>query len=282
MRNIISISGSHVFAESGVHVIGDFTTTVESGLHVMISGQHVYVESGVHVTTQPEIGVSGIVQVQSGIVDVREYGYHVLSGEWRPKAVCDSGEMVVCSGLHVVADIAESGIGVQIQSGAHVQISGQHVYVESGVHVVVESGIGVTATVSVDSGLGVLISGQHVYVESGVHVTTQPGIQVSGMVDIETPTNIIINATVNPLIVTTGSGGTPLTSGEIISVIVKACTSNVGIMYVGGYTAGQMPFNGGGLQMFAGEAVNIDIDQLGKVHCCASLSGDCVTYLANT
>ena len=124
------------------------------------------------------------------------------------------------SGVHVVADIAESGIGVQIQSGAHVQISGKHVFVESGVHVVatvtvdisgtpvtisgdhvfvesgayvvIESGIGVTAAVTVDiSGTPVTISGDHVFVESGAFVTIESGVGVTVMVDISgTPVTI--------------------------------------------------------------------------------------------
>lgn len=93
-------------------------------------------------------------------------GYYGDSGlldmEFRPIRVCASGEMVICSGLHVVADVA-----VEVSSGLWVDgISGQHVFVESGVYIA--SGI----RVQIQSGAHILISGQHVFVESGVHVVT--------------------------------------------------------------------------------------------------------------
>jgi len=87
----------------------------------------------------------------------------MMGMEYIPIQVCSSGEVVVCSGLHVVADVS-----VDVSSGLHVWISGQHVYVESGVYLA--SGINVIQ----ESGAFVQISGQHVYVESGVHV------QISG------------------------------------------------------------------------------------------------------
>ena len=75
-------------------------------------------------------------------------GNYYVSGDYRPIKVCASGELVICSGVHVVADVeviassglnvlVQSGVGVQVQSGLHVWVSGQHVFVESGVHVMV-------------------------------------------------------------------------------------------------------------------------------------------------
>jgi len=161
---------------------------------------------------------------------------------------------------------------VKIQSGLSVQISGQHVYVESGVHVA--SGLHVVADVQVDvsSGIHVLVSGQHMFVESGVNVVSDikalwlgngsiPAYlnvicdssgrlltNISGMavdasgshvyvesgVNLMTPTEIIVNPLVNPQLITSASGGEPLTSGPSISVVVKCCTSNTGVMYIGG------------------------------------------------
>lgn len=111
-------------------------------------------------------------------------GYFLVSGDLRSITCNASGHVHIASGAYVVADIAESGMGVQIQSGAHVQISGQHVFVESGVFVTTQPDIGVSGTIRslisgdhvfVESGVHVGISGQHVYVESGVHVVSQSG-----------------------------------------------------------------------------------------------------------
>jgi len=133
-------SGLHVVSEvevsSGLHVVGDFSTTVESGLGVLISGQHVCIGSGIFLAS----GQGG--------------------GGTTPAAM--SGQYV----------IIESGIGVITVanvSGQPVTISGDHVYVESGVHVVGDF------TTTVDSGLHVVVgSGIHVVseveVSSGLHV----------------------------------------------------------------------------------------------------------------
>ena len=140
------ISGVHVYVESGVQVAGGVTVSgvlgvsgsvsilsglvaVTSGeIHIMsgevtiagginvsgspvtISGDHVYVESGAFVTTQPDIGISGTVTVESGVY--------------------------VASGIFVVATVSvASGLGVLI-SGQPVTISGQPVVVGSGLNVV--------------------------------------------------------------------------------------------------------------------------------------------------
>jgi len=141
------ISGVHVYVESGVQVAGGVTVSgvlgvsgsvsilsglvaVTSGeIHIMsgevtiagginvsgspvtISGDHVYVESGAFVTTQPDIGISGTVTVESGV--------YVASGIFVVATVS------VASGLHVVqsktvqlqdyfiSDIDESDIGIK-------------------------------------------------------------------------------------------------------------------------------------------------------------------------
>lgn len=71
-------------------------------------------------------------------------GYYGTSGlldmEFRPIRVCESGEVVICSGAYVVANVE-----VESSSGQHVWISGQHIYQESGayfasgLHVVTET-----------------------------------------------------------------------------------------------------------------------------------------------
>jgi len=117
---------------------------------------------------------------------------------------------------------------------------------------------------------GVQVSGA-VIVSGDLTVSGQP-------VDIIVPTDIITNsiATVGAI-----SGGVILTSADCISVIVKALSTNSGDIYIGGYTAGNMPFSGYGLLLEAGDAINIDIDNVGKIHAFATVSGDKVTYIAN-
>ena len=136
--NITSISGEHVYVESGVpvlisgqavvidsglYVVADIAESgmgvqVQSGIYVLVSGQHMFQESGAFVQTQPDISVSGSITVISGTV-------------------------VVDSGLHVM-------------------MSGQHVFVESGVHVVTgESGAPVQMLLQDSSGNIAGVSKRH-------------------------------------------------------------------------------------------------------------------------
>lgn len=85
--NITSISGEHVYAESGLVVVISGQSVSVSGTPVTISGQFVSITSGFYFA-------SGLaVQIQSGI------GVHIQSGE---------GVLV------------QSGYGVQVQSGLHI------------------------------------------------------------------------------------------------------------------------------------------------------------------
>jgi len=186
-------------------------------------------------------------------------------------------------------------------------ISGQHVEVTSG-HVTVHSGLvditntpDVVATsglIDINAGsIGAQVSGA-VIVSGDVNASQTGvwGVQVSGAVivsgdvnasvsgqpvDIVIPTSIITNATSNPQAVGSISGGVILTSADCISVTVKSLSSNSGDLYLGGYTAGQMPYSGAGLLLEAGEAINVDIDNVGKIHVYAVVSGDLVSYIAN-
>ena len=129
------------------------------------------------VIVQGQIAVSGSVTILSGVVSV-------------------------LSGAHVVADIAESGMGVILASGLHVAISGLYVTVESGAQVItqdtitVDGNVGISGYVAVESGAQVLtqdtiaISG-YVEVQSGAFVTTQPDIGISGSVNIISGAQVI-------------------------------------------------------------------------------------------
>lgn len=187
-------------------------------------------------------------------------------------------------------------------------ISGQAVWVGSG-QIIATSGVvdianaptldaTVSGSVTVISGLVSIVNAPTLNINalSGYVDIRAGGIQVSGAVqvsgvvstsisgqpiDIVIPTTIITNATTNPLRVNSNSGGVALTSADCVSVTVKALSTNSGHIYVGGYTAGHMPYSGAGLLLEAGEAINIDIDNTGKVRVFATVSGDRVTYIAN-
>jgi len=51
-------------------------------------------------------------------------------------------------------------------------------------------------------------------------------------------------------------------------------------MYIGGHGTNISPYSGHGFLLEAGEAVNLDVDNIGKVRACAVNSGDRVTYIA--
>ncbi len=197
----VTISGDHVFVESGVYVIADVAVEVSSGLHIMISGQpvtisgdHVFVESGVYVIADVAVEVSSGLHIMISGQPVTISGDHVY---------VESGVFAnaLVSGTVYVENVPQTRLDVTTQSGIGVLISGQHIYVESGVHVVgdfatttnvsgqpvtisgdhvyVESGVYVIATVSVDSGLGVVIqSGAGVQIDSGVGVQVQSGFGI--------------------------------------------------------------------------------------------------------
>ena len=132
-----------------------------------------------------------------------------------------------------------------------------------------------------------LISGQHVYVESGVYfasgvgVVIQSGagvsIQSGATVGILVPTTVTICYSGNPLLVPNASGGINLLSGAVVSVTVKALTSNVGHVYMGGAT--EMPYSGQGFVLEPGEAITVDIANMGLVKVFATTSGDKVSYV---
>ncbi len=177
-------------------------------------------------------------------------------------------------GLNVSpAGYCASGQGVIIHSGVGVtEASG--LYYASGVGVTINSGVGVTEA----SGL-YYASGVGVIINSGVGVTVNSGVGVT-LINPGTP---IINNSGNPLVLSSGlSGGVMLWSSTCLSVTLKALVTNSGDVYVGGYTAGQTPYSGCGFVLSPGEAINIDVDNVGKIRVCTALSGNQVTYIAIT
>jgi len=67
---------------------------------------------------------------------------------------------------------------------------------------------------------------------------------------------------------------TPLGSGEVVSVIIKAENTNSGAIYFG--SSGVSDATGYSLQ--PGEVIAVDIDNLNKIYLFAEVSGDAVRY----
>ena len=258
------VSGEHVFVESGVRVIVPALDVKVSGSIVEISGQHVYVESGTHVVVESGVGVliSGQhVFVESGVNIVGAFTANV-SGQ----PVTVSGDIVQISGQHV---FVESGVYIigsftANVSGQPVTISGNHVFVESGVYII--GAVAVAGLVAINSGQVSISSGE-------VHI-------VSGSVtaNVYTPSRIKISGSL--MKVTSDSGGANLPSGAIISVTVKSLSWNSGEIMVGGST--HRPNSGVGFLLEPGEAIGLDVDNLGEVLVWARNSGDYITFAGVT
>jgi hypothetical protein len=300
----VLISGQHVYVESGVHVVAEIGVQVQSGIGVLVSGQHIFVESGVFtasgvgVTIQSGAGVTiqsgASVQIQSGadlVVGIYEpVGVTRSSGAPSQLLVDSVGRPTVRIDTHSVM----TPVDIQSKVSGVCLISGEHVYVESGVHITVESGIGV----QIQSGAGVLISGQHIFVESGVYIASGVGVVAglpftalySGEVHVMSgavyiyllSSEVKINTSGNPMRVGAISGGVMLWSAACVSVTVKALSVNSGDVYLGGHAAGQRPYSGQGFLLEPGEAINLDVDNTGKVRLFAEVSGDRCTYAAVT
>lgn len=297
-----TVSGQHFYIESGA-------TVLVSGQPVWISGQHVYVESGVHVIADVEVEVSSglFVDGVSGIHVYVESGIFLASGQGGGTPEVMSGQHVMISGQHVYVESGYVGI-VEVLSGAHViseaasglhvMISGQHVYQESGAFVTAHGGIQVSGTIDiasgavvVDSGLHVWVSGQHIFVESGAYVVVESGL---GVVGGATPTSMsgTYDATADEIITdlirmpvgglsgspNTASGGSPLHSGPILAVEIKALDDNACDIYIGGVN--YRPYSGFGYQLAAGEIKDIEINNLEDVYLYPACSGDQVTWMA--
>ena len=303
----VLISGQHVYVESGVSVVA------QSGLGVLISGQHVFVESGVYLASGIGIVIQSgaTVAVQSGVVIASGLAFRSGIG-----VQVQSGIGVLISGQHIYV---ESGVGVLVsgQSTAHhvetddgdIALGSVHQSVISLLYAydslnlewarlyvnAATKGLLVDIANATDlSGLGVLISGQHVYVESGVYLASGTGVIVqpltsgeihvmSGAVTIYLlSSEVKINSSGNPIVVGAISHGIALWSSAVISVTVKALSINSGDIYLGGHALGQGPYSGQGFLLEPGEAINIDVDNVGKVHVFAEVSGDRASYAGVT
>lgn len=204
------------------------------------------------ITAQGSVPVAGAYIANSGMMGM----------EYIPIQVCSSGEVVVCSGLHVVADVevdVSSGIHVIQESGAFVQISGQHVYVESGVY---------------------FASGLAVTIESGIHTVDGQTIQ-----------------SWDTLMPTQASGGEVIGSGPVDRVILRVpeygCSGYISPtsgdtikgIWVGGksgdepYTGSGCINSGHGLFLGIGCQKELHVKNFNEIYIAGEPSGQPVTYI---
>ena len=73
------------------------------------------------------------------------------------------------------------------------------------------------------------------------------------------------------------SGGVKLSSGETKAVIIKAPSTNSGIIYVGA-SSGDTPYSGYGYILEAGDKETFEIDNLNKINVFATVSGDKISF----
>ncbi|MBA7475657.1 hypothetical protein ES707_11029 [subsurface metagenome] len=157
-KSILILSGDALYETIGISSFS--RTTGEITFGGALSCQIV---AGVNfrvLNTLPES-----VHITSGLITMEGYDY--VSGEYRRVAVNASGVLkadvevaissglnvivesgvYLASGIHVVADIAESGMGVQVQSGLHIEEVKTIYEIESGV-IELTSGSFVTAALT--------------------------------------------------------------------------------------------------------------------------------------
>ena len=68
------------------------------------------------------------------------------------------------------------------------------------------------------------------------------------------------------------SGGLVLHSGAVKTVILKAKSTNSGIVYVGG-SGVERPYTGYGFELEAGDGINLDVNNFDAVYVMSTISG---------
>ena len=271
----VTVSGDIVRAEQygawgvqvsgAVIVSGDINASQAGTWNVGISGSVTVISGQVDILNMPSIttDISGqAVWVGSGEITI-------LSGDVRAQQlgtwdVGISGSVTVISGQ----------VDILNMPSITTDISGQAVWVGSGEITILSGDVRAQQLGTWD----VSVSGT-VTVISGLVSTSVSGNVIDIVTPSEIKTNAVANASGNP--VSIPSMNVALVSNDCISVTIKALSSNSGDIYIGGYTSGQTPNSGFGLLLEPGEAINIDIDNIGKIHVYAVVSGDKVTYIAN-
>jgi hypothetical protein len=224
-------------------ISGDIVISKVSGEQVVVASG-AYLASGIYVVTAVTTNISGQpVFVHSGEIHVVSGAINVVSGQVISKV---SGEAVRISGETVV-----QASGAWLASGIWVQDRGA---------VMVSGAVIVSGFVSIYSGSVSVSSGQIISKVSGE------------VVDIKVPTSITSGGI---FLVTAASGGAILTSSPCVSVTIKAMSKNSGDIYI----AGNPMQSGQGFVLEPGEAVNLDVDNMGRAWLLAMISGDRVTFV---
>lgn len=107
-----------------------------------------------------------------------------------------------------------------------------------------------------------------------VKIDSVTGRLLTSTVSVVAVPSSVLNGSV---VVTTGGTAVALAvSTTITSVVVKAKYGNTGTIYIGNATVD----SSNGVELQAGDAISIDIDDLAKVYVDASVNGEGVDYLA--
>ena len=286
-------------ASSGVDHIVTNASGEQSGMGVIInSGVGVTVNSGVGVTVQSGFGVlinsgaivligsgtfMGAVSV-SGIVTSRMQAINYLgnfvnlqtnrSGDTGIQ-VASSGfsTITITSGVNIINDsgfgvIVNSGVGVTVNSGLTI-ISGQFVSTTASGNIVriAATTVGGASQLlrTTQSGFGTLAVGSSGYdtitLTSGANILNRDAVPTTGRGRAA-------------LVLNNNSGGTILSSGDVIVATIKAPRTNSGDVYVGFDVAGGRPYSGYGMTLLEpGNVITFGIDNLNRIRAFSTISG---------
>ena len=299
--DVITVSsGLNVVVESGIFLASGTSIAVESGIGVTVnSGVGVTVNSGLGVTINSGATVligsgtfMGAVSV-SGIVTSRMQAINYLGNfvNLQTNKSGDTGIQVASSGFSTIT--ITSGVNIINDSGFGVitSISGNKIQIADASNVTVGGFIApTTATYTASNGMVVAAS---LYAQD--FTNTQRRVQVAtsgltalsvassgqGTITITSGANILNRDAVPTtgrgravLVLNNSSGGTILSSGDVIVATIKAPRTNSGDVYVGFDVAGERPYSGYGMTLLEpGNVITFDIDNLNRIRVFSTVSG---------
>jgi hypothetical protein len=129
-----------------------------------------------------------------------------------------------------------------------------NVITASGDVVVVQSGVNVVGSFTAE------VSGQPVIIQSGIYIVSPP------------PTTVLART---PVPINSNSGGTTLTSGQTVEVLIKSLDGDI---YIGSPVGSNMPYSGCGILIQQGDTITFPIGNFGFVSLFAATSGNRVSY----
>lgn len=278
-KSVLIMSGDAQYETAG---ITDFDSTTGEITFTPLSVQIV---AGVYFRVLNVLPES--LHISSGQVQIQGYDY--TSGEYRLVAVNESGQIEIKATVADIVTARVSGVVAVVSGEIHVMSGQVDVYMMSGEVVAKVSGETVIAKISGEtviakvSGEAVKISGETVVAkvsgESVIVTSGQVVAKISGeTVSIETPT-IVKTGPVRTL--SDASGGVVLHSGAVKAAVVKALTTNSGVVLIGG--SGDRPWyeaagSAQGMILAVGEAQSKDISDFDQIYVVAQVSGDRVAF----